>query len=325
MAVPTITSIDPNTGLTRGDNIIKISGTNFRLPPPPPSTGYLGGDQQKTVSVKFEGQESAWAYSASATMILARVPEYRGPHDIAYPVSLDVRVANLDDSGLEIPGENVTEVDGYDVDRPSLAVESYFQRVIRALQHVFKRHVHPHVYVTVSRDAPSSALDDQRLVADAPALYLTGPRTPINRFDSINREEGEIDPGDPTQYYRRRYPVTVDMDFVLEIVAKSSRQLYGLIQSTHLLFRDVTEVRVTDDPGDDPVNPTGTYKEYEILMPWEFPVDVNNTPNPSDLFTASAGVRIRGVHIDEEAGNIIERGWIVDATSTEVQPMTIGG
>jgi hypothetical protein len=316
MAVPTITSLDPASGLTRGDDMIRIVGTGFRVPPAPPATGYLGGDQPKTVSVKFEGQESLWAYSASDSLILARVPEYRGPHDVTFPLPLDVRVANLDDAGAEIAGENVTLVDGYSVGQPSLAAECYFQRVVRAFQHVLKRHVMADVYVTVSRDAASLPLDDERLKAEAPALYLRGPRTPVNRFDSCNLENEVEGAGD--SYTRRRYPVTMDFEFVLTIVARGSRQLYALVQSCILLFRDITEVRVLDDPNDDPVNPTGVYKEYEIEMPWPFAPDIDDEPNDSDLFRMTAGVMIRGVHIDDEAGTIIERGWKV--TSNDGEP-----
>ncbi len=328
MAVPTIISLDPDGGLTRGDNVIKINGTGFRVPPVPPATGHMGGEQQKTVSVKFEGQESTWAYAASDALVLAKVPEYRGPHrGVTFPVALDVRLANLDDNGDEIAGENVTLGGAYAAGQPSLAAECYFQRVVRAFQQVFKRHVHDKVFVTVSRDAASIPLDDERLKAEAPALYLRGPRAPINRFDSSNMED-EVAYG-ATEWTRKRYPSTHDFEFTLTVVAKGSRHLYSLLQSCMLLFRDITEVRVLDDPADDPVNPTGTYKDYEIEMPWPFAPDVDDEPNDSDLFRATAGVTIRGVHIDYEAGTIVERGWKITDNNgmptTEVQRIAPSG
>ncbi len=324
MTIPAITNINPSSGLTRGDNIVHITGSGFRVPPAPPATGYLGGEQPKTVSVKFEGQESAWAYSASDTLILARVPEYRGPHSgITFPLALDVRVANLDDEEVEIPGENFTLQDAYAVGQPGLAEESYLQRVIRAFVHLFRRHVHDKVFVTVSRDAARQPLDDERLQAEAPALYLKGPTAPINRFYGVNREE-EVEEG-PTGWYLKRFPCTHDLEFTLTIIATSSAHLYGLLQSCILLFRDITEVRVLDDAEDDLVNPTGSYKDYEIEMPWPFAPDVDDSPNASDLFKATAGVVIRGVHIDYEAGTIIERGWKITENdglpTTDMQPV----
>jgi hypothetical protein len=322
MTVPTIAGVNPNSGSTRGDNIVRVEGSGFRLPPPPPPTGYLGGPQPKTVSVKFEGVESEWAYSANDGLILARVPQWRGAYDVPFPLALDVRVANLDDSGIEIPGESVTLADAYQIDRHSLSTESYFQRVIREFQHLFKRHVTDKTFVTVSRDAATAALDDQRLRAAAPAVHLVGPRTAVNRFYSINREEIEQDSIDPTMWMRRRFPVTVDFDFDVYLYADSSRHLFSMAQSVMLMFRDIIVVRVPDDPTD----PTGPHKDFEIDMLWPFqPTVEDNEANESDLFVATAGVVIRGVHVDEEAGTIVQRGWLITDNDGEpvaqVQPI----
>lgn len=304
MAVPTITGLTPDNGLTRGDNIVRIAGANFRLPSAVPALGYLGGEQQKTVSVQFDGQESLWAYSATDGLILARVPEYRGPHGVPFPVAQSVRVANLDDNGDEIAGEVVVAAGAYSVDRPGLVEESYFQRVVRAFVHVFKRHVIPDVFVCVSRDAANQHFDDTRLQAKAPAVYLIGPSTQVNRFDSINREEATEDPSDPDQWYRKRYPVTLDLEFDVAIYATTERHLLALSQACILLFRDITEVRVPDLEGQ-----TEPYKDYEIEMMRTFHPDIDDEPNRSDLYKSRAGVMIRGVHIDDADGTIIQRGW----------------
>jgi hypothetical protein len=313
MAIPTITGVEPTGGLTTGGNVVRLSGTNFKLPDAPAPTGMLGGDQQKTVSVKFGGQESEWAYSASDQLILARVPEYRGAYDVTYPVALDVRVANLDTDGIEIPGENVTYVGLYQVDRQGLATESYLQRVIRAFQQIFKRHVLQNTFVLISRDAASDLLDDNRLQAEAPSLYLTNMSITRNRFYSINRESEIENQTDPDRWFRTKFPVTVDIEFTLTIVAKSAMQLFNLCQSCMLMFREITDVRITDDPSDDPVAPTGNYKDYEIRMPWEFPISAEGNVSESDLHISTAGVSIIGVHIDKESGTIVERGWDVTA------------
>ena len=304
MAVPTITGITPNSGLTRGDNIVRIAGSNFRLPPAVPATGFLGGDQQKTVSVQFDGQESLWAYSATDELILARVPEYRGPYAVTFPVEQTVRVANLDDDGNEIAGENVAELSAYSINRPGLVEESYFQRVVRSFMHVFKRHVIADVFVSASRDAANSHFDDTRRQAKSPALYLIGPRTLVNRFYSVNREDATENPLDSNQWYRKRYPVTLDFEFDLLICATTERQLMALSQACILLFRDITEVRVPDLSTE-----TQPYKDYEIEMMWTFHPEIDAKPNRSDLFKARAGVVIRGVHVDDQDGTIIQSGW----------------
>lgn len=312
MAVPTITDLSPNTGKTKGDNIIFINGTNFRLPPSPPHIGFLGGDQQKTVSVKFEGQESAWAYAASSEKIIARVPEYLGPHDVNYPVGLDIRVANLDDAGVEIPSENVTLENGYSVDRPNLAIESYMQRVIRSFQHMFKRHVLFNTFITSSRDAPNKALNDERFKAQLPAIFLIGPRTNTNRFKSSNLEDEQFDAG---EWERRRFPVTLDFEFDLEIHATKSRHLFGIEQALILLFRDKTSLVIENDPDDQSKGST----EYEIAMQWDTTPSTENEPNQSDIMSSTAIVTIEGVHVDDEDGTIVERGWEVESSEVFVQ------
>jgi hypothetical protein len=311
MAVPTVTSIDPDTGITTGDNITQIVGTNFKLPFIAP-TGYLGGEQPKTVSVQFEGQESEWAYAASDTLIMARVPEYRGPHDIVYPVALDVRVANLDTDGVEIPTENATLAEGYSVDRPALSGESYFQSVIRAFIHLFKRHVLQNTHVTMSRDAiEDPTVGDERLRAKTPSINLVGPRTAQDRVHNFNRLGDVEDPSDPDAFIRKRHPTSLDFVFDLIIYAMGSGQLYALEQSCINLFRDVTHIRVPLDPA----LPDGEYTEYEIEMPWLFEPVTEDNPNRSDLFVSRAGVVIQGVQVDSRSGTIVQRGWRITANS----------
>lgn len=305
MAVPTITSVDPDSGLTTGDAIVRIVGTNFLLPTVAP-TGNLGGEQPKTVSVKFEGQESQWAYAASETLILARVPEYRGAYDITYPVALDIRVANLDTNGDEIPTENDTLADAYSVDRPSLAGEQYFQSIVRAFLQLFKRHVLLNSHVTMSRDAaedPTSG--DERLRATAPSINLVGPRATQDRDHNFDRLEDVVDPGDVDSFIRKRHPTSLVFAFDLMLYARGSGHLYALQEGCINLFRDVTHIRVPLDKD----LPDGEYTEYEIEMPWLFEPVTEDDPNSSDLFVARAGVVIHGVQVDSRDGTIVERGW----------------
>lgn len=288
--------------------MIRIAGTNFRLPPAVPSTGYLGGEQPKTVSVQFDGQESEWAYVASDELILARVPQYRGPTNITFPAAQAVRVANLDDSEVEIPGEAVVATDAYSMSRPGLAEESYFQRVVRAFLQLFKRHVIENAAVMSSRDAASENYTDERKASQTPGVYLIGPRTLVNRFDSINREEPEDDTVDVNTWNRKRYPVTLDFEFDLAIYASTQRHLFALCQACVLLFRDITEVRVTDF-----ANQSTPYKDYEIEMMWSFHPSNESVPNQDDLYEATAGVMIRGVHVDDDSGTVIQQGWRITA------------
>ena len=312
MAVPTITAVNPSSGSTRGQNVIRIEGTNFRLPDPPSPTGPVLADQQKTVSVKFEGVESEWAYSATPDLILARVPVWDGPYDITFPAPLDVRVANLDNAGVEIPTENATLIDGYAIDRPSLAAETYLQRTVREVIRIFRRHLLQNTHHTTARDFSLTPAQQETLRASGPLVQLMGPRLPLNRFYSLNREEPEADPlGGVDGMMRRKPPVTCNVEFRVALWANNVFHLEGLIQGCLLLHRDVKFVKVAVDPSD----PTQGTKDYEFEMPWEGYPDVNTDPTADDLMYATLTSVVRGVHIDEDFGTIVERGWIITQNS----------
>lgn len=317
MAVPTIASVDPTSGPTKGQNLVRIYGTDFRLPPAPPD-GYLGGEQQKTVSVQFEGQESEWAYAASDAMIFAKVPEWRGAYTgVSFPLALDIRVANLDDAGAEIAGENVTLADCYQIYRPSMVTESYLQRVCRELIRVFRRHLLENTHTSTKTIYDDDTADGKaRLMEEAPVIHLIGPRTPINRFYSVNREEPEEDETDPNLWLRKEAPVTVDLNFDVFIWTageSSTRQLLALHNGLLTLFRDVVDLRVDNDPSD----PSKGYKEYEMALPWESYPEDDTGANDSDLCKSMAGIEIRGVHLIDDPATILERGSIITANDGE--------
>jgi len=107
MAVPTIVSISPATGLAQGHWLVTITGTNFRnriatLGPPVALP--------ETVKVIINGRSALWAGANSPTEIVALVPPSQQDAN-AYPETfpaVDVTVQNLDDAGVLIPTETVT-------------------------------------------------------------------------------------------------------------------------------------------------------------------------------------------------------------------------
>lgn len=305
MAIPTITSISPTSGLTKGGNILQINGTNFRIAPLPPAVGYLGGDAQQTVSVLFEGVRAEWAEAASDTLILTRVPQWAGAYD-ALPLDLDVRVANLDDSGVEIPTENATLADAYTIDRTKLTTESVLQKVCREAVSVFRRHLLQNTHITMSRDFDETIATLERKVAEAPVVYLIGPNSPTNRLRSCNHLDPRDDPANPGMFVRNEVPITVDLNFEIRIYAVGSQHTISLQQALILMFRDVTSLIVGD-------------QIPEFRMPFNRYPTITNVPNQSDLYSIRSGMSIKGVHLDEESGTIIERGWDVDDFEVDIQ------
>lgn len=303
MSVPTITNIVPNTGYTRGTNVIEIRGTNFRLPPTPAATGYLGGDAQRTVSVKFDGVPSPDAQAASSSLIYAVVPTLTGTPPTTFPVLLDVRVANLADNGTEITNENVTRVDGYAMTRPELSARSMLVRLNIAVIQLLKRHVITNVALTQGRDYDDDPATWERLRASTPALLLSGPILERNRDYGFNREDDEA--VGATQWLRRREPVTVDLAYDVRGLASSPIHMASLGEAFMLALRDVQLLALPAVPG----VTLSTDNEYEIeIVESEFP-RFDSAPNTDDLYIFDARILVRGVHLDDDSATVIERGW----------------
>jgi len=312
MAIPTIISISPDNGITKGGNIVQIVGTNFELPTIPVS-GYVGGEQQKTVDVKFNNVSSEWAYAASDSLIFARVPEWRGDYSVNFPLSLDVRVANLDEDEIEIAGENVTLDDGYAINQPNYVAERYFQNVVRQLLRAFRRHLLKNTHITTKRDYDDDTSNDNRKDAELPFIYFEGPRVDLNRFYCLNQPEPIEGATLTDQFTVKKEPVAVDIGFDIVIGAKTSQQLLSLNQELILFFRDIINLRVYDDPSDE----TGTYKDYEMVLPFTGYPKSNIIPNHSDINSSRAVMEIRGVDLDDYDGTIISRGWKIFANDGE--------
>lgn len=303
MAVPTFVSITPSSGKTKGTNLVKIEGTNFRVPTIEPS-GEVNGAEQFTVKVEFEGVESEWAASASDTIIYARVPEYTGGWD-TIPATLDVRIANLDDDGDEIAGENVTESDAYTVDRTSFTDQPYLMRVTEMLIRRLKRHLMTDVGITISRDYDDDPTTVDRLRSNLPAIYVSGPD--IERTGGVYHfpvNDAEENPLDTDEFVLKSPPMVVDLFFTVRGWADNPYHLYNMTQQLMLLFRDLPYLDVEVDPA----QPDLGSVEYPVELDWAGFPDLEAAPGFSDLENFQARLKIIGVHIDEESGTIFTRG-----------------
>jgi hypothetical protein len=301
--IPTITTIVPNAGYTRGTNVVAITGTNFALPAAPDPDGYLGGPAPRSVSVKFDGVESPSAQAASATLIYAVVPTLTGTPPTTWPLLQDVRVANLDDDEDEVALENVTKPDAYAMTRPELSARSMLVRLNIAVIQLLKRHVIANVALTQGRDYDDDPATWERLRASTPALLLSGPILERNRDYGFNREDDEA--VGATQWLRRREPVTVDLAYDVRGLASSPVHLGALGEAFMLALRDVQLLALPAVPG----VTLSVDNEYEIeIVDTEFP-RFDAAPNTDDLYMFDARILVRGVHLDDDSATVIERGW----------------
>lgn len=307
MAIPTLTAVTPSTGLTRGDNVVTLTGTNFRIPPTPPATGYQGGEAQQTIRVTFAGVASAWAHALTATQALVRVPPWAGSLSATLPLAVDVRLDNLNDLGTEIATENVTRTNAYTYGRPGLAPERRLQGATTALVEQLRRHVLPNVHILAGRDYDDTTGTAARAPATLPALHLVGPVARLNRFDSADYAADTAATGAVT-WQRFTRPVTVDLSYQILGWAQNPWHCHNLAQQVLLLFRQHPWLAIPLDP----TTPGSPTERHQVEIEWEnHPDFAAMAPATDDLLGWRAGVLVRGVHLADEPGIVIEQGWDV--------------
>lgn len=304
MAVPTITAVSPSSGHTLGLDVVKITGTDFRLPPA--IVGYDPGDAQQTIKVTFGGVDSTKAHAITATSGYATVPSWTGPDTAATPYSVDVRVANLDNDGDEISGENATLSNGYSYIRTTLTTQVIVQRVTKTLIQYLRRFVHPNVVLTTSSMYDDSTADDTDRIkaAGLPLVKVIGPVETENKRMTSHSEDEEDD-ADIASEFTRKHPVrSVDLDYNIQVFSDDRH-----VGSVYTLANAVTDciwkkgyLTVAVDPDD------STLGNYEL--PWAITseADYDMGDDLDGLRKASISCEIREVPKDDPSGTIIERG-----------------
>lgn len=253
MAVPTITSVTPNLGVTGGGNLVEVLGSNFRLWQIPPPNGRPTGQYlPATVQVLFGGAPATSVAVVSPTRLFARVP--RTPLPMTRPAwaegSVDVVVRNLDDDEEPIAGEQATLAAGYKYRRVQLANESDLARLNRALIQDWNTQVLANVSITTHTDFDPDTGDNLNTtpIAELPAITLIGPQLITNRFYSENVEPLE-ELG--TERAVRRPPERDDVAYQIVGVAKLFTEASNLMAAVRTYFRDNHYLRlnrVKDDP-----------------------------------------------------------------------------
>ena len=299
MAVPTITSLTPNTGPTGGRTLVDLAGTNFRLPTTPPLTGSPSGPLKPSVEVLVGGKlsEQVDVVSAARLLFLTPITPAKGPG------SEDVIVRNIDDNGDPIAGETVTLTNGFTYFLPSLTVESELTRLVRTLLRDLKRQVLPNTVITTNTDFDPVTGDLTNLieVATLPALILSGPATSENRFFSLNDRQELVSSTDPEEVLIRRRPYTIDLEWTLFGVTGGAGSTVTLLNLARLVigFFQRNKFLVMDKDATDPTK--GTVR-YEMDFTIDGEPDVVSQPNESNIRQFSAAFVIRGFDLEDLAG-----------------------
>lgn len=312
MAVPTILSISPVSGPTRGQTLVEILGTGFQLPGAPPPSGPVP-TPPPTVRVTFGGNLCPLIAVVSSARIIVQAPAgFVG-------AAVDVVVTNIDALGAQIGAETVLAVGVYTYVYPPLRAESALVRLIRTFMRDLKQKIIPEVVHTWSSDYYDVALSVEELrLAQFPALVLIGPRMPINRFYSVNKAD-DVQTS-PSSFIMRAAPLTVDLVFLLVGISDKTIENFNFEQITLDHFNRTKSIDLVRDTADLSKG-TNTY-EMEF-SPYQEEVRVSVRANTSNVRTFSLGVEIRGFDVEALAGlgdtAAIGKGVPVDDINVNVE------
>lgn len=298
---------DPAEGPTAGRSLVQIYGRNFRLHPSSPPSGPSGpvnsqivvAPKEKSVSVTFGGEEALEVNVVSHILMNVVTPisplaaleaSGWGAGDV------DVVVTNLDDNGDPIPGESVTIPNGFTYRRPKVDATnpSDLLRLVEVLIHELKRQVFPEVVLTVHTDFDSDTTDALNIVdlAKLPAIILTGPDTPENRFYSVN-ERPEENIGNNVVEIRRK-PRTIDLLFDIIVVTDSTMVLINFNTIMNEFVNRNPYLRMYRDPDDLSLGRV----EYEFAFQPGGDFKMISKPSTSNIRTFTGAVVIRGFDIE---------------------------
>lgn len=273
MAVPTIDSLTPATGLTGGGELISIAGTGFA----------------SRIEVSIGGTSSRRIVGVTSLGDLAIFEAPPGDAGAA-----DVVLQNLDSAGDPVPGESVTLAGGYAYTLPDLVPDSgitqitdYMLRRLRRL--VPDGHSGPDSIAVDYDDAPGDGLRVLSL-SKVPGLSLTGPRLEVNRvYRRPDRRYEDIGGGDS----RVRGPsIAYDLIYGLTMATRHPRQLGNLMSAVIGDLHRGGRLRIGS-------------------LSWLLNVgDVRSSQPRDGVYVASADLRVVGFTVDE--GVELSRASILD-------------
>jgi len=306
MTAPTFTSITPAAGIPGGQYVCKVVGTDFKLPPAPAATGYVGGTWTPSMEIEVNGREAEDIRVYSSSLLTFIMPAFRGdPNDIGIGLDVDLVLRNLD------PDEPTTATDAFQYKRQNIARgDGALAHIVRTMILDLRRQIINNVAPSteIEYDADSGAAIRKVTIASTPAIAVFGPGIRENLIYRTPRRAPVQDVGTLT-YNRFREPHIVDLLFDFTIFTANDgaeRDLLNLQQLMILFFRDNTHLTVDQQPDD---LSAGTV-ELQLWLTAEPSVD--QIANTANLHSASGSFEIRAVPLDHDEWLGIEQGYMTD-------------
>jgi len=316
MGVPTISSITPTGGTTRGRNLIQITGTNFSMPPDPPLDS--SGPAFQSIKVMFGSLQSPAAFALTPTQAIATVPTYEGDDmgDSGDPVA--VTLYNLDSSGAEIPGE-VVVFNSYTYNRPLFTDEQALEYVLGRLVAYLRRHITKNIAITMGRSYSEGedAQLEQILQGELPLIWINGVDTEYDEdAQALGVQEYMTSATDFNEYR----PGTV-VNIVMESIQMYSREehpreIMAMSQAFLDALLDVPKLKCAPPSFD---TEAAEDYEYPMLIPKEGMPSFDMGPENDGLKMCTVGLVIEEVDLTVLAGTLTDIGWTVeDPDSPEI-------
>jgi hypothetical protein len=277
--MPEITEVHPRVGPTSGGDVVRIEGTGFA----PRVAVYFGSARAEVLDV-FADATSSLAY--------VRTPAHE-------PGTVELRVANLDADGAPTE-EGAPLPAAYRFERAHLDDESELTRAVRALLRLLKRDVLENTSLRVSVDYSGEGAPRPEPAA-LPALVLSGPRLPRNRFYGTNElRETVVMTATGPEIVRHQPPLTVDLAFTLKGSSNRVVELLNLMSAVGSFFARTKWLEMPRDAG-----------SASELVRWEMDIGDFQTAieGPDDLGEFTVDVVVRG--FDIEPGVFADRGRLV--------------
>jgi hypothetical protein len=314
MAIPTITGVDPAIGWAKGKELVKITGTDFRLYEAPDSGDTNDITQIQTVSVLFGSNACDAVYVNSATELVALTPAYTGDYSADPLAAVDITVRNLDDDGDPIAGEEVVASSAYTYKReplrpPTLPVRSPFVRVPEDLIVLLRRYIMTNSGLSTHTDYSSDGI--AVVEAEVPSLFLTDPEVIQDAYGAENESLWETQ-GDGSA---EKWPPPVMHTLIFDLIGQTNNkeEFLTLMGVTRGFFRANPYYIITADV------PADVSLRLPLVVTAE-PVNTGSTLG-ANLYEFSLTFEVRRLPVLYVLPT--EQTWPVDVI--ELQTQKVGG
>jgi hypothetical protein len=319
MAVPTIISITPSSGLAIGLTPVKIVGTNFRPASSTPPAAVEGtGVWQQTVSVTFDGLEADSVMVLDATTIWVTVPEYLGNYE-NIPDAVDVVITNLDDTGTAIPGETVTETGGYTYKRQDITATGALTHTLAEIVNWFRRNVLEETVMTTDKEYADVPADGTIALAELPAIVLVGPviADDPHRVDQHDHDHESQNETETNVFINEKPRKAKILGFTIHAFGRTKTEITNLTEALDDLISARGRIRILDQPGgSDRLN-----LQTKLVESWVASDDKENNSHQSSNTLEIYGVKLRIAH-GTETGPLVSPDQPV-AIKSDDDPLTL--